>query len=501
MKTIAFHSYKGGVGRSLALSNLAIALSLIGKNVLILDWDFDAPGITIKFNVENKVEKGYVDYLVTFRKKYGKDIDKSDPEERKKYIKSCVINVDGTNIFLFPAGNTINKNYWFDVSSSYFQSYFYSDEEGEKGNIEFFNQDLVLLKSSLTEKEVDYLLIDCKTANAKAVIPLMMFGDKVVELFNCNSEGVFGELLVRSAIQNLNNQGFKKDVVLTSVMSRIPSHFTPQHALHEYKNIASSIHGFIDFDKDDLAKTLFVIHEQRELEVAELLILGNNKKNFLLSHDYIELFEEILKDDSEIQNKISSLGFKDWKTAIGLAEKVEFIERFFLLEVQKGNLFNEDNERNVALRCATLSDMLNGLVQDMKTYLRNAGMEGSKINENIIKSFEDAGFRAGQGFGLEAITPGRVWKQIPDQALVRIKGWLEFDRDAGFGKWTLKLDETQKSCIIILDNHFLSESEYGRFFLFGYIRGVLSYLIPGKDDPVSVVVKSFNNNEVTLEYV
>ncbi len=41
---IAFYSYKGGVGRSLALANLAYVLAREGRKVLILDMDLEAPG-------------------------------------------------------------------------------------------------------------------------------------------------------------------------------------------------------------------------------------------------------------------------------------------------------------------------------------------------------------------------------------------------------------------------------------------------------------------------
>ncbi len=41
---IAFYSYKGGVGRSLALANLAYLLAYKGRKVLILDMDLEAPG-------------------------------------------------------------------------------------------------------------------------------------------------------------------------------------------------------------------------------------------------------------------------------------------------------------------------------------------------------------------------------------------------------------------------------------------------------------------------
>jgi cellulose biosynthesis protein BcsQ len=42
---VTFYSYKGGVGRSMALANIAVLLAERGLNVLAVDWDLEAPGL------------------------------------------------------------------------------------------------------------------------------------------------------------------------------------------------------------------------------------------------------------------------------------------------------------------------------------------------------------------------------------------------------------------------------------------------------------------------
>lgn len=42
---VTFYSYKGGVGRSFTLSNIAILLARWGHRVLTIDWDLEAPGL------------------------------------------------------------------------------------------------------------------------------------------------------------------------------------------------------------------------------------------------------------------------------------------------------------------------------------------------------------------------------------------------------------------------------------------------------------------------
>ena len=42
---VTFYSYKGGVGRSMALANVATLLSQWGYRILMVDWDLEAPGL------------------------------------------------------------------------------------------------------------------------------------------------------------------------------------------------------------------------------------------------------------------------------------------------------------------------------------------------------------------------------------------------------------------------------------------------------------------------
>ncbi len=44
-----FYSYKGGVGRTFALANIAALLSLWGYKTLCIDWDLEAPGLHLYF--------------------------------------------------------------------------------------------------------------------------------------------------------------------------------------------------------------------------------------------------------------------------------------------------------------------------------------------------------------------------------------------------------------------------------------------------------------------
>ncbi len=62
---ITFYSYKGGVGRSFALANIAVLMARYGLRVLCVDWDLEAPGLSLYFRdrVQGTAVGGLVDVL------------------------------------------------------------------------------------------------------------------------------------------------------------------------------------------------------------------------------------------------------------------------------------------------------------------------------------------------------------------------------------------------------------------------------------------------------
>lgn len=49
-----FYSYKGGVGRSMALAQAADSFARTGLRVLMIDFDLEAPGLEEYFPVDQK---------------------------------------------------------------------------------------------------------------------------------------------------------------------------------------------------------------------------------------------------------------------------------------------------------------------------------------------------------------------------------------------------------------------------------------------------------------
>ena len=67
MFVTTFYSYKGGVGRTMALANVASELARRGKSILVADFDLEAPGLSsFAFNgCNSKTDNtpGLVDFI------------------------------------------------------------------------------------------------------------------------------------------------------------------------------------------------------------------------------------------------------------------------------------------------------------------------------------------------------------------------------------------------------------------------------------------------------
>ena len=45
MYVVTFYSFKGGAGRTMALTNVGLQLAMEGRRVLLVDMDLEAPGL------------------------------------------------------------------------------------------------------------------------------------------------------------------------------------------------------------------------------------------------------------------------------------------------------------------------------------------------------------------------------------------------------------------------------------------------------------------------
>ncbi len=469
MRTIAFHSHKGGCGRTLALANCAKILNEhLGYKVLMVDYDLDSPGLPYKFDVQSKVRMGYLDYLFgTTAEQRSEGRNKKDRIDLLKYASIAIS--DGLN--LLPIGNPENNLFWYHLSSEKFYNLFkFVDFENVKNGDRQSKNWNAFLKDKEDFSEAfdrpDLCLIDCRAAHESVSVPLLAWADVILEFVPCNHEGVLGALIVKHMLSS--NSLCRTEKEFHPIISRIPQDADLGEIKQALGGIKASFSdaGFsnINIDWEDA----FVIHEQRILETQERTLFRNpdNISEYKISFDYWELCKLLIKN-------IERRGVDDKFDATKMR-----LDRYFAQCEYSGEMYNTDNERNVALRTKTLVDLMEALSNN--NFYQSLGLDdkAQKRRENEAVFFQ-AGKDAGTGFGIE-VRKGKFWEagREPDTNQERIENWLAFDRNAGFGNWTLGKDPPKEGrSIIHVGNHFLQGSTFGINFIAGYIEGVLTNII------------------------
>ncbi|HVG56705.1 MAG TPA: PASTA domain-containing protein [Vicinamibacterales bacterium] len=205
-RILTFYSYKGGTGRSMALSNVAWVLASAGRRVLVIDWDLEAPGLHryfAPFLIDDEVtaSKGLIDLVDDYSNAAigpAQQGAATDPEWFRPYtdFSKYVVTVNfkkfptGGSIDFLPAGRQ-GDHYALAVSSFNWQNFY--DRLGGGGFFEAFKQ--------RARDKYDYVLIDSRTGvSDTAGICSVQMPDTLVVCFTYNNQSIKGAAAVaRSA--------------------------------------------------------------------------------------------------------------------------------------------------------------------------------------------------------------------------------------------------------------------------------------------------------------
>lgn len=324
MKTITFYSYKGGVGRSLALSNIAIKLSQLKKKVFLIDFDLEAPGLQFKFAEDYKLElsaskEGLVDYIYSFAN------DNKLPKNLKGYTsKLSAKSINNNDIDFLSAGNFESDEYWKKLATTKWSQLFYSQNSY---GIRFFLD----LKAKI-EKEFnpDYLLIDSRTGITDiSGITLKIFADEVVILAVNNSENLFGSKRIISNLTSIENELINHNPKIHFVLSRLPFPKEPEDKANEYAIIKKWEKEIINASKKKVNEVL-VIHTDKQVGHKEIVNIGFTSKANTITYDYLKLFEKLVEENF-LNNSIKS--FKEVQEAEKLYNEA-LVEKDSLIKIK-----------------------------------------------------------------------------------------------------------------------------------------------------------------------
>lgn len=182
-RVITFYSYKGGVGRSMAMANIGVLMAGWGYKVLLIDWDLEAPGMENYFCHHLDVEKvqqkkGLIDLL---HLKAQCDEILVDEIPWKEYISHVEV---GKNIALDLLTAGKRDEQYFNKVRQFDYTGFYNEADG--------GQYLENLREHWLE-EYDFVLIDSRTGltDSSGICSIHM-PDILVLLFTPNEQSFNG---------------------------------------------------------------------------------------------------------------------------------------------------------------------------------------------------------------------------------------------------------------------------------------------------------------------
>ena len=191
-RTVTFYSFKGGVGRTTALTHVASILAMRGHKVVAIDLDLEAPGLTTAFKLKQQPKYGIVDYF--YERSYLPD--EVDPSVLITEIfgEAKIPNATG-RVFVVPAGY-LSLDYMSKVGDLYATTVI----DGNQNLWSIFKQEIQ------EQLKPDFLLIDSRTGiNQWSALSLIQAADEAIIFLFPNEQNKQGMELILKSLQSLKN--------------------------------------------------------------------------------------------------------------------------------------------------------------------------------------------------------------------------------------------------------------------------------------------------------
>jgi MinD-like ATPase involved in chromosome partitioning or flagellar assembly len=256
---VTFYSYKGGVGRSMALANVAVLLARRGLKVLAVDWDLEAPGLEPYFSYFD-IRPGGPGLLRMFME--ARDNGASD------YTKyTSLVDCDAPHpITLLASGREQDEAYSRNLEAFDWEGYFIA---GGGTFVEALRE--------RWRSEFDIVLIDSRTGlSDTGGICTIQLPDIVVAMFTANYQSLYGVRDVMRLAQRAR-QRLAYDRMPLSVFP-VPTRW----GVHEFEETQSWLNrvaeGLKEFYEDWLPKTINVRDVVERVKVPQTDFFGFGEK-------------------------------------------------------------------------------------------------------------------------------------------------------------------------------------------------------------------------------
>lgn len=275
MYVTTFYSFKGGVGRSMALANAAVELAKRGRRVLVVDFDLEAPGLDT-FDVlrppPGKAVPGIIDFVREFL-----DVDRA-PDARRFLARLPDVGDRGGELWIMPSGAQ---------EASYAARFNEIDWAAlyEKRDGYLLFEDLKAQWREVVKP--DYVLVDSRTGHTDTGgICTRQLPDAVAILFFPNEQNLRGLAKVVRDIRAEAEEPRRKPIELHFIMSNVPDLDDEDRIL---ENNLQAFRNELKMTRDPLT-----VHRYDSLALLNQSVFTRDRPYSRLAREYRGVVEQIV---------------------------------------------------------------------------------------------------------------------------------------------------------------------------------------------------------------
>jgi MinD-like ATPase involved in chromosome partitioning or flagellar assembly len=276
-----FYSFKGGVGRTLALANVAVTLARRGKRVLVVDLDLEAPGLTtldVFANAEGK--PGFLDFVQQY-------LTEGRVSHASAFIHTCEIHnpqspaLSDFSIDVMPAGCE------GDSYAGALAAIDWADLYERRNGFLLMEE----LRAQWAQAGYDYVFIDSRTGHTDSGgICTRQLPDAVVLVFFPNDQNLLG---LRQVVRSIREGGARaKPIDLLFVASRVPK-LDDEHGYLRDK--LGAFQDAFGYHTDDLV----TLHQYDSLALLDQQLFVLTRQQTGLASQYADLADQIAQLNDE----------------------------------------------------------------------------------------------------------------------------------------------------------------------------------------------------------
>jgi len=303
-RTVTFYSFKGGVGRTTALTHVAWILAMRGRKVVAVDLDLEAPGLSTAFNLQPQPKYGIVDYF--YERSYLPEGIAPSISITEIFGEVRIPNAKG-RLFVVPAG-CLSLDYISKVDDLHANTVI----DGDQNLWSVFKREID------EQLKPDVILIDSRTGiNQWGALSLIQAADEAIIFLFPNEQNKQGvELLLRS----LNTL---KNLSINFVFSPVPDVSKLDKVNQIYKSFIDEIKIATDEESE--------IEDNDQLEIPEPLVIPYLQPIALADNypvrallDYYNKIVSLIDEETDEIERTNILTNSETETRWEIIESLQF---------------------------------------------------------------------------------------------------------------------------------------------------------------------------------